>query len=103
MTTIKQCPKCGAEDSIEGAFVIWFDVTKLTDDVPEHQSHWAEYSIEDIRPSGSADDPDTGVVTAESDGCYVQCKECGHSLSDVVNIPTDLADRWKYIEEEGLA
>jgi hypothetical protein len=95
MAAVKQCPKCGAEDSIEGAFVIWFDAT-LSDEVPEHQSHWASYTLADISPSGSADDYRNGVVTAESDGCYVQCKECGHSLSDVVNIPYELAQRWTY-------
>lgn len=94
---IDQCPHCGEANSIEAAFTIWVDVTRLVEVNREtdEAGSWAKYRVEDIEPSGSAD-ADNGVVLTEGDGCYVQCRECGHNLTSTTEVARDIAGRWTF-------
>lgn len=78
MPQIKDCPHCKAEDSLETFLRIDLDDVVL-EPAPGGEGAWR---IASFTLAGSANDPDTGLVSEEA---TISCRECGESIDEQPN------------------
>ena len=86
MPPLKDCPKCGAEDSLETFLRIDLDDVVLGEPDDRGIRHVVSFV-----PAYSANDPNTGIVVEEAN---VSCRECGESVEG--DVPFALMDHWSY-------
>lgn len=80
---LRNCPHCGAEDSLETFLRI-----DLDDVVVDPES----MEVTSFILAGSANDPYNGLVTEEA---RVLCRECGRELEGA-GVPVSFTSRWVY-------
>jgi transcription elongation factor Elf1 len=95
MPPIQDCPKCGAELSLETMLRIDLDDVVLGE--PDERG---VRKVISFAPAHSANDPDTGIVVEEAN---VTCRECGANIDDSLKsgwaeVPFAIMERWSYRE-----
>jgi hypothetical protein len=93
MPPLKDCPKCGAEDSLETFLRIDLDAVELGE--PDERG---VRRVVSFVPAHSANDPNTGIVVEEAN---VTCRECGANVDESFSkgwaeVPFSIMDHWSY-------